>query len=126
MLLDRLLADWPAASALPRFERERRPDTEAIATMALENYQEMRDGVRDPRFAQRQALAAQLEQLFPGRFIPRYSMVMFHPEIPYRLALERGSRQRALLDALLARGGNNLHSPASQALARELLDEQAL
>jgi kynurenine 3-monooxygenase len=126
VLLDGLLAACPQAEALRRFEHERRPDAEAIATMALENYEEMRDGVRDPRFAQRQALAAQLERQFPGRFIPRYSMVMFHPEIPYRQALARGARQQTLLDALMARGGGNLDSPACVALARELLDEQAL
>ena len=125
VLLDRLLANEPAAVALPRFEHERRPDAEAIASMALENYQEMREGVRDPRFAQRQALAAELERHFPGRFIPRYSMVMFHPEISYRQALERGARQRLLLDALLERVGGQLDSPASLSLARALLDEQA-
>ncbi len=33
------------------FERIRRPNTEAIAKMALENYVEMRDTVLDPKFA---------------------------------------------------------------------------
>ena len=35
-------------------------------------------------------------------WVPRYSMVMFHPEIPYAEALRRGALQESLLDALLA------------------------
>jgi len=126
LLLDRLLTRHAPAEALSRFEPERRPDAEAIAAMALENYAEMRSGVRDPQFAARAALAAQLERHFPGRFIPRYSMVMFHPEIPYREALARGARQRALLDALMARCGAADPGARTLSVARELLDEHAL
>jgi kynurenine 3-monooxygenase len=107
-LLDRMLAganlgDVREHSAIfTRFERERRPDTAAIAAMALENYQEMRDGVRSPQFARRQQLAAALERRFRGRFIPRYSMVMFHPEIGYAEAQRRGAAQQRVLDLLMA------------------------
>jgi kynurenine 3-monooxygenase len=108
-LLDRLLCD-PGAddpgvrqALLQQFERERRADTDAIAAMALENYQEMRDTVRSPEFLRRQALAARLERAFPGRFIPRYSMVMFHPEIAYSEAQRRGIAQQRVLDVLLLR-----------------------
>ncbi|HXR18649.1 MAG TPA: NAD(P)/FAD-dependent oxidoreductase [Steroidobacteraceae bacterium] len=109
-LLDRLLRTRPASDVCERaalfrqFESERRPDTTAIAAMALENYQEMRDTVRSPQFARRQALAAALERRFPGRFIPRYSMVMFHPEIGYAEAQRRGAAQQRVLDALVADG----------------------
>lgn len=82
------------------FERLRRPDTEAIAQMALENYLEMRDGVRDPAFLPHKQLAFALERRFPDRFIPRYSMVMFHPEISYLEALRRGQRQLAIVAEL--------------------------
>jgi kynurenine 3-monooxygenase len=107
-LLDRLLSGAAQSDARERtaiflrFERERRPDTAAIAAMALENYQEMRDAVRSPQFARRQALAAALERSFPGRFIPRYSMVMFHPEIAYAEAQRRGAAQQRVLDTLVA------------------------
>jgi len=107
-LLDRLLSGPAAGNALERrviferFERQRQPDTAAIAAMALENYQEMRDTVRSPQFVQRQELAAALERRFPGRFIPRYSMVMFHPEISYAQAQRRGAAQQRVLDALMA------------------------
>jgi kynurenine 3-monooxygenase len=85
-------------------ERSRLPNTAAIAQMALENYIEMRDTVRDPTYVRRKALAMELERRFPGRFIPRYSMVMFHPEISYAEALRRGTVQQGILQELDAGG----------------------
>jgi kynurenine 3-monooxygenase len=103
VLLERLLdAAATPQQALRQFEPARRADARAIAAMALENYQEMRDAVRSPRFAERRALAQALERDFPGRFIPRYAMVMFHPEIPYAEAQRRGAQQEQVIDALLA------------------------
>jgi kynurenine 3-monooxygenase len=90
--------DW--AQLFARCEAERRPNTEAIAQMALENYTEMRDSVRDATFVRRKALAMALERHFPQQFIPRYSMVMFHPEIPYAEALRRGAIQERILAQL--------------------------
>ncbi len=74
--------------------------------MALENYLEMRDSVLDPAFQRRKLLAARLEREFPGRFIPRYSMVMFHPEIGYAEALRRGAVQEGILADLDAGHGD--------------------
>ena len=99
--LDALLASrqgW--AEVFTRFEQARRANTAAIAQMALENYLEMRDAVLDAGFVRRKALAMSLERRFPERFIPRYSMVMFHPEIPYAEALRRGAVQEQLLREL--------------------------
>ncbi|HKT72488.1 MAG TPA: NAD(P)/FAD-dependent oxidoreductase [Steroidobacteraceae bacterium] len=82
------------------FTRSRQPNTAAIAAMALENYTEMRDTVLDPGYVRRKALAVELEKRFPDRFIPRYSMVMFHPEIPYAEAQRRGVIQEEILREL--------------------------
>ncbi len=82
------------------FDSTRRPNARAIAQMALENYVEMRDTVRDPRFERYKTISVELERRFPDRFIPRYSMVMFHPEIPYADALRRGNVQAEILAEL--------------------------
>jgi kynurenine 3-monooxygenase len=100
IVLDRLIGeeaagDWPRVFA--RFEESRTPNTRAIAEMAIENYGEMRDEVRDAKFQLRAELSFELERRFPGRFIPRYSMVMFHPEIPYAEAQRRGAVQAGIL-----------------------------
>ncbi len=126
-VLDGLLADEPSTpQAFEQFERVRRPDAAAIAAMALENYVEMRDGVRSAGFAQRQRLAAELERRFPGRFIPRYSMVMFHPEITYAEAQRRGALQERVLDALSTHYGAAPLPAAAAEEARALLDERGL
>ncbi len=119
LLLTRLLArNADTEVACTEFEHLRRPDTDAIAAMALENYQEMRESVLAPDFAARKQLALDLERRFPGRFIPRYSMVMFHAEIPYAEARRRGALQQGVLDALLAAGEG-----AGSALAETLMGE---
>jgi kynurenine 3-monooxygenase len=86
----------------------RKPNTDAIAAMALDNYLEMRERVAHPKFQLQQALSLELERRFPRRFIPRYSMVMFHHEIPYLIALERGAIQTELLSELTAGGVSSL------------------
>lgn len=101
LVLDSLLDRHDSWNTLfADFERSRLPNTAAIAQMALENYVEMRDTVRDPAYLRRKALAMELERRFPDRFIPRYSMVMFHPEIPYSEAQRRGRVQERILETL--------------------------
>ncbi len=96
-LVEQLDSDWPAL--FQRFWRDRKPDTEAIADMAVENYLEMRSTVRDAKFQLRKQVGFRLEEMHPERFIPRYSMVMFHT-LPYAEAKRRGAVQREILDAV--------------------------
>lgn len=93
--------DW--SQAFREFETSRRPHTNAIADMALENYLEMRDTVRDPKFHLHKALSLELERRHPQRFVPRYAMVMFRDDIPYAVAYERGRIQHEILTALTTR-----------------------
>jgi kynurenine 3-monooxygenase len=90
----------PWEKAFAQFGASRKPNTDAIAAMALENYLEMRESVADLKFQLRQALSLELERRFPQRFIPRYSMVMFHHEIPYLTAQQRGVTQADILSDL--------------------------
>jgi kynurenine 3-monooxygenase len=99
--LDALLEgsrDW--ARSFQQFADARRPNTDAIADMAIENYLEMRDTVRHPKFHLHKALSLELERRHPQRFVPRYSMVMFRDDIPYAVAFERGRIQNEILGAL--------------------------
>ena len=126
--LDRLLRatpDWQ--SAFERFCGLRKPNTDAIAAMALENFIEMRDTVRDPKFMLRKELSFELERRHPTRFIPRYSMVMFHHDIPYRVAYERGQVQTQILARLTAdvRSLADIPSARMDAMVNELLEPLA-
>jgi kynurenine 3-monooxygenase len=99
--LDGLLerADRPWSEIFSSFESLRRPNADAIAAMALENYVEMRSTVREPLFQLKKAIAFRLEERHPRRFIPRYSMVMFH-RIPYAEARRLGEIQAGILEEL--------------------------
>ena len=119
-LLGSAAPDW--GGVFRRFEQERRPHTNAIADMAIENYLEMRDTVRDPQFHLQRALSLELERRFPGRFVPRYSMVMFHDEIPYAVAMERGRIQNKIL-AQLTRNVSTIAAIDFQA-AQRMIEER--
>ncbi len=98
-LADLLQHDGDTAAAFAEFEKRRKPNADAIAEMALENYVEMRDSVADARFLLMRALERQLADKYPNRFVPRYWMVTFS-RIPYAVALQRGDIQAAILREL--------------------------
>jgi len=89
------------AAAFAEFQRRRKPNADAIAAMALENYIEMRDSVADAHFLLRRELERALAARHPGRFVPRYWMVTFS-RIPYSVAFARGEIQAGILRDLTA------------------------
>lgn len=89
------------ATAFRGYETERKPDADAIAQMALDNYIEMRAGVVDPDYVAKRQLALDLEHRHPGHLRPRYNMVMFST-MPYAEARSRATRQAEIIAAALA------------------------
>lgn len=89
------------SAVFAEFQRARKPNVDAIAAMALENYIEMRDGVADPHYLLKRELAFTLAGRAPEHFMPRYRMVTF-TRMPYAFCLQRGREQTALLESLLA------------------------
>lgn len=98
--------DWD--EVFTKFHALRKPNSDAIADMAIENFIEMRDKTADAKFQLKKQVGFELEKRFPQKFIPRYSMVMFHPEIPYAEARRRSEVQDQLLDKLCA----NINNPS--------------
>ena len=98
-LLDRYDDDWEQVN--PQFSRVRKPDADAIAEMAIENYTTMRSTVIDPKYSLKKEAGFELERRLPDLFIPRYSMVMFH-SMPYSEALTKGAIQTEILDRIVA------------------------
>jgi kynurenine 3-monooxygenase len=128
-VLDSMLETATASRDWPRifrgFYAARRHDADAIAQMALENYAEMRSAVLDERFLRHKAWALQLERRYPQQFIPRYAMVMFHPEISYSEALRRGAVQQQILEVLDDAVGTSPQLNATQlAHAQQLITER--
>lgn len=97
-LLDAHGPEWEVVFS--KLQAERKPNADAIADMAIENFVEMRDTVIDPKFQLKKEIGFQLERKHPCKFIPHYSMVVFHPEIPYAEARQRSIAQDGLLNRL--------------------------
>ena len=89
-------------SVFRQFQTTRKSNTDAIADLAVENFIEMRDLVARPEFQLKKKIEQALQSRWPGRFIPKYSMVTFH-RIPYATARAKGSIQERILNEL-ARG----------------------
>ncbi len=91
--------DW--TDLLGRFGAARKPNTDAIADLAVENFIEMRDKVADPAFLVQRAVEAELDKRLAGRYRSRYQLVAF-TRVPYRVALEAGAIQAEVLAAVCA------------------------
>lgn len=101
-MLDQYDDDWE--KTIRNFQKERKPDTDAIAQLALDNFIEMRDLVADKDFLLRKKIEARLHSLYPEQWIPQYSMVTFHPDIRYSEAQDIGSKQRKIMDEVMQMG----------------------
>jgi kynurenine 3-monooxygenase len=91
--------DWE--TVFDEFTTVRKPNADAIAQMAEENFYEMRDAVADPVFQKKRELETKLEQTFPDYF-SKYSMVTFREDLPYTVARDKGNAQDKLLMEICA------------------------
>jgi kynurenine 3-monooxygenase len=86
---------------LPEFQKLRKPDTDAIAQLALDNFIEMRDLVADAEFLLRKKIEGKLYELFPNKWIPLYPMVTFMDSMRYSDALRTGQKQKVVMDEVM-------------------------
>jgi kynurenine 3-monooxygenase len=114
----RVLADCLAhspgdfAAALDRYQILRKPDADAIAAMALENFVEMRDKVGSKDFLYRKRLEHAAHELMPDELTPQYHLVSF-TTVPYAEARRRGRR----LDGVLTELDRRLPREAAERLS---------
>jgi kynurenine 3-monooxygenase len=88
--LDRCLTecgeDWP--SAMARYAERRKPNADAIAELALDNFVEMRDKVASPLFRLAKRVEHAVERWAPEHFESLYELVSF-TTVPYAEARQR-------------------------------------
>jgi kynurenine 3-monooxygenase len=121
-VLDGLLARHSdRADVFSRFFASRKPNCDAIADMAVENFIEMRDRVADKHFLLEKAVEHILQEQFPDRYIPRYALVTFS-RVPYKFAYDAGVVQAGILRELC----HNLARPEDVDLrkAEQLINER--
>ena len=88
------------AEAMEAFSVERKPDADAIADLAIDNFYEMRDHVDDPDFIKKRQAEMILERDYPD-YYSKYSLVTFRPDLPYEKALNIGRAQdQYIIDSL--------------------------
>lgn len=88
--IEQLGDDW--TDIFQSYQQHRKPDTDAIADLAKDNFFEMRDYVDDPDFIKKRKLETALEQTYPDYF-SKYSMVTFNEDMRYSEAMRRGRAQ---------------------------------
>lgn len=93
-VLDKWGGDWEKVFSV--FQDQRRPDANAIADLAIDNFHEMQDRVDDQDFIRKRKIEMQLEQQFSS-YYSKYSLVTFRPELPYSKAMKLGRAQDELL-----------------------------
>ncbi len=102
-LLDRFEDRWDLTTQ--EFQKQRKPDTDAIAELALDNFVEMRDLVADPDFLLRKKIEAKLHEQYPKKWTPLYSLVTFHDQTRYSEALTAGKKQKEIMDQVMKTPG---------------------
>ncbi len=101
-LLDQHAGDFDAL--LPAFSAARKPNADAIADLAVENFEVMRDKVADAAFLARKRVEHALHSIDEGRYTPLYNLISFS-NTPYAEARERGNRVIALAERIVGRIG---------------------
>lgn len=102
-LIDKHADDWK--KILAEFEQLRKPDADAIADLALNNFVEMRDKVADPKFLLQKKIEGRFSSKYPDKWTPAYSMVTFRPDLRYSEALQKGNIQQKIMDEIMAQPG---------------------
>jgi kynurenine 3-monooxygenase len=87
---------------LNEYQELRKPDADAIADLALNNFVEMRDKVADPTFLLQKKIEANFSARHPDKWTPAYSLVTFRPDVRYSEALKRGNFQQGIMDEVMA------------------------
>jgi kynurenine 3-monooxygenase len=91
--------DWE--TILQKFQTLRKPDADAIADMAINNFTEMRAKTADPVFLLQKKIEGRLHQRHPEKWIPAYSQVTFSPDIRYSDALKNSNQQESVMQEVM-------------------------
>lgn len=98
-LIDKHSENWNLI--LDEYQTLRKPDADAIAELALNNFVEMRDKVGNPKFLLQKKIEAAFSKKYPDKWTPAYSQVTFSPQIRYSDALKNSIKQEAIMQQVM-------------------------
>lgn len=99
--IEELGGDWTAV--LDTYQKLRKPNADAIANLALQNFVEMRDLVGSDAFLHKKKVEHMLSEKHPDLFISQYERVTFSTR-DYAEALAYGEHNDRVLEAIIQQG----------------------
>jgi len=96
--MDKHSPDW--LGVFESYEASRKPNTDALADLAVANFIEMRDRTGSRLFLLRKKWEKLLGKLFPRWYIPLYTLVTF-TRTPYAQAVVRARRQNRIVASIV-------------------------
>lgn len=122
-ILDELIHEYKGewGAILAKYQQLRKPDADAIADLAVNNFTEMRDRTADPKFLLQKKIEAKLHEKYPDKWIPAYSQVTFSPHIRYSEALRQGEKQEAVMQEVMNEPG--IESWDNDAFLQRIIDK---
>lgn len=91
--------DWN--TIFEEYQKERKPNADAIADLAIQNYYEMADKVGDKHFLHKKHIEHELTELYPDKFKSQYELTTFSLS-GYKYAWDMGKKNDALLEKIIA------------------------
>ncbi|MES2779305.1 MAG: NAD(P)/FAD-dependent oxidoreductase [Bacteroidota bacterium] len=96
--------DWK--TIFDEYQKERKPNADAIADLAVQNYYEMADKVGDKHFLHKKHIEHDLADLYPDKFKSQYELTTFSLT-GYKYALDQGRKNDVLLEKIIADGAED-------------------
>lgn len=90
--------DWE--TIFSKYQKERKPNTDAIAELSYRNFVEMSSKTADPKFLVQKRIEKHFSEKHPDKWIPVYSRVTFS-ERPYAEALAIGDMQEGIMKEVM-------------------------
>lgn len=106
--------------AMSEYSRNRKPNADAIADLAIDHYEDMSSRSAKPFSVLRRRMEIIANRFFPESFLPLYSMVSFS-NIPYAEAVERANEQDRFIEGCMTVIGTATIGTALILSARSLL-----
>jgi kynurenine 3-monooxygenase len=121
-LLEKYSDNWP--TVLTEYQKMRKPNGDAVAQLALNNFVEMRDLVADPLFLERKKIEKELMLRYPQQYKSVYEMVSFS-HTPYAFALGTLQAQDELYKSIINEGDffANIANPDFSRMLDQLVED---
>jgi kynurenine 3-monooxygenase len=99
-LIDKHNENWEII--LQEYQALRKPDADAIAELALNNFKEMSDKAGDATFLLQKKIETNFSKKYPDKWIPAYAQVTFSPHIRYSDALKNSIKQEEIMQQVMS------------------------